>query len=243
MAKDFKTFLTSMNEKEEAPAPAPAEAELTPDSAEIALDPRLEKEIWLDSFEIAGKSVKIKSLGLGPTQPVVVYIDDKRWEVFPGPKSAKTAARRHIKGNMKIKENIDVSFEVVLSEALDTKREVLKWLKKYKRKFETGTEAAFAVADEFGLENELENQKHWLWTYIKKMFKESVDFETLLSTTNKLVDGTKIKLDEKESNDTLFVYNLLDEQNKMVFREAFIINKNNHNKVINFVKEQMKGIK
>ena len=110
MSKDFKTFLTSMNEKEEAaaPAPAPAEAELTPDSAEIALDPRLEKEIWLDSFEIAGKSVKIKSLGLGPTQPVVVYIDDKRWEVFPGPKSAKNAVRRYIKGNIKIKENFKI---------------------------------------------------------------------------------------------------------------------------------------
>jgi len=245
MSKDFKTFLTSMNEKEEAaaPAPAPAEAELTPDSAEIALDPRLEKEIWLDSFEVAGKSVKIKSLGLGPTQPVVVYIDDKRWEIFPGPKVAKNAARRHIKGNIKIKENVDVAFEVYLSEAMFTKNEVLKWLKKNQRKFDTGTEAAFAVADEFGLENELENQKHWLWTYIKKMFKESVDFETMLLTTTKLADGTNIDLDEKLVSETLLVYNLLDNNNKMMFREAFIINKNNHNKVINFVKDQMKGSK
>jgi hypothetical protein len=246
MSKDFKSFLSSMNEKEEttAPAPAPAEAEVTIDSPEIALDPKLEKEIWLSSFDIAGKIVVIKSLGLGPTQPVVVYIDDKRWEVFPGPKSAKSAVRRHIKGNMKsTSEDIDVSFESFLSEAMFTKSEVLKWLTKHKRKFETGTEAAFAVADEFGLDNELENQKHWIWTYIKKMFKGSVDFKTLVLTATKLADGTKIELDENLSQDTLFVYNLLDDTNKMMFREAFIINKNNHKKVINFVKEQMKGSK
>jgi hypothetical protein len=244
MSKDFKTFLTSMNEKEEeAAAPAPAEAEVTVDSPEIALDPRLEKEIWLDSFDIAGKTVIIKSLGLGPTQPVVVYIDDKRWEIFPGPKVAKNAARRHIKSNMKIKENIDSEFESFLSEAALTKSEVQRWIKKRKRKFDNSTEAAFAIAHEFGMEDELENEKHWMWPLLKKLYKESVDFETMLSSVTKLADGTNIKLDEKLSRETLLVYNLLDKKNQMMFEEAFYINKSNHNKIINFVKDQMKGSK
>jgi len=242
MPKSLKSFIN----EEPAPAPAPAETELTPDSAEIALDPRLEKEIWVDSFEVNGKIVVIKSLGLGVTKPVVVYIDDKRWEVFPGPRIAKREARRHIKkGNISIKkENLDVNFELLLKEASNTKYEIMKWLNKNKRKFDGGTEAAFAVATEFGMEDELENQKHWLWDIIKKTFKESHEpsfFEILESNTFHLLDNTKIKMTTDLSSKIKNVYEILEETNKCRFREAFIINKENHNKIINFVKEQTKG--
>ena len=247
--KTFKSFL------EASAPPAPAETEVTMDSPEIALDPRLEKEVWVDSFEVNGKTVVIKSLGLGITKPVVVYIDDKRWEVFPGPRIAKREVRRHIKkspeyapgGKKSYKlENVDLQFETFLSEAVLTKSEVLKWLNKNKRKFDNGTEAAFAVADEFGMEDELENEKHWVWGIIKKMYKESYDFElpfleSLKSKSFRLMDNTKVKMNPKLANNIKIVYDYLEDINKDRFREAFIINKINHNKIINFVKEQIKG--
>jgi len=244
MSKSLKSFINE--EPSTAPAPSDAsQAELTPDSAEIALDPRLEKEIWIDSFEINGKLVVIKSLGLGVTKPVVVYIDDKRWEVFPGPKIAKKEARRHIKkGNIK-KENLEYNFESLLKEESDTKYKITKWFNKHKRKFDNGTEAAFAIAKEFDIEDEMENQKHWVWDIIKKTFKESNElsfFNIIESNKFKLLDNTKVEISSKLSNNIKNVYNVLTETNKCRFRNAFIINKENHNKIINFVKKQIKGI-
>ena len=144
------------------------------------------------------------------------------------------------------KESIDAEFETFLSEAVLTKSEVLKWLNKYKRKFDTGTEAAFAVANEFGLEDELENQKHWLWGFIKKIFKESYDFElpfleVLKSKSFRLMDNTKVKMNSELANNIKKIYEYLEDTNKSRFREAFIINKINHNKIIDFVKKQIKG--
>tara|TARA_R100000152_G_C6714739_1_gene141721 strand:- start:69 stop:788 length:720 start_codon:yes stop_codon:yes gene_type:complete len=239
MSKNFKDFINEAEEKAPAPAKAP-EPEKTADSPEIALDPRLEKEVYIDSFEVQGKNVVIKSLGLGPTKPVVVYVDDKRWEVFPGPRIAKREARRYVKKMATKLENLDVDFEKLLAESnIYNKREVSKWLQKNKRKFDNSTEAAFAVADEFGMEDELEDEKHWIWDTLKKMYKESFDLDLFV---DKLLDGTKIKIDEKAAKNVKLVYDLLDESNKTKFREAFIINKENHNKVMKFVEEQTKGI-
>ena len=73
-----------------------AKPEKTEDSAEIALDPKLEKEFYHSSFDIGDTSVTMKTLGLGSTAPVVVYVNDKRWEVFPGPKKAEKATREYV---------------------------------------------------------------------------------------------------------------------------------------------------
>jgi len=237
MARNFKDFINEAKEK--APAPAPAEKEASVDSPEIALDPRLEKEIFIDSFEVNGKNIVIKSLGLGATKPVVVYIDDTRWEVFPGPRIAKREARRHAKKSSTM-ESVDSNFEDFLSEAnVHNKSEVQKWVNKNKRKFDNSTEAAFAVADEFGMDDELEDDKHWLWGMLKKVYKESFDLDLFV---DKLIDGTKVDIDEKTAQRVKLVYDHLDMSNKSKFREAFIINKENHNKVMKFVEEQTKGI-
>ena len=237
MAKNFKDFINEAEEK--APAPAPAEKEASVDSPEIALDPRLEKEIFIDSFEVNGKNIVIKSLGLGATKPVVVYIDDTRWEVFPGPRIAKREARRHVKKSSTM-ESVDSNFEAFLSEAnIHNKSEVQKWIQKNRRKFDNSTEAAFAVADEFGMDDELEDDKHWLWGMLKKVYKESFDLDLFV---DKLIDGTKVDIDEKTAQNVKLVYDHLDVANKSKFREAFIINKENHNKVMKFVEEQTKGI-
>lgn len=88
-------------EKPKQPAkPKPeqsAKPEKTQDDAEVALDPTLEKEFYHSSFEIGDTSVTMKTLGLGPTAPVVVYVNDKRWEIFPGPKKAEKATREYVK--------------------------------------------------------------------------------------------------------------------------------------------------
>ena len=238
MAKNFKDFI---NEAEEAPAaPAPEKAEPTADSPEIALDPTLDKEIYIDSFDVGESEVTIKSIGLGNTKPVVVYVDGKRWEVFPGPRIAKREARRYVKKMATKMENVDADFESFLAESnIYNKREVMKWLQKNKRKFDNSTEAAFAVADEFGMEDELEDEKHWIWGTLKTMYKEDFDLDLFM---DKLLDGTKVSIDEKAAKKVKLVYDLLDEGNKTKFREAFIINKENHNKVMKFVEEQTKGI-
>ena len=86
-------------EKPEAkPKPKPQEAkpEKTQDDAEVALDPTLEKEFFHSSFEVGDTKVTMKTLGLGPTAPIVVYVNDKRWEIFPGPKKAEKATKEYI---------------------------------------------------------------------------------------------------------------------------------------------------
>ena len=55
------------------------------------------------------------------------------------------------------------------------------------------------------------------------------------------MSNEKIKLTNDSVNYIKIVYHHLDESNKNRFREAFIINKENHNKVMNFVREQTKG--
>ena len=239
MSKNFKEFINEADKKAPAPAKAP-EPEKTADSPEIALDPRLDKEIYVDSFDVGESEVTIKSIGSGPTKPVAVYVDGKRWEVFPGPRIAKREARRYVKKMAAKAETVNENFENLLAEAnIHQKSEIQKWLQKNRRKFDNSTEAAFAVADEFGIEDELEDEKHWLWSILKRVYKESLDLDLFV---DKLLDGTKVKIEEETAKKIKLVYDHLDESNKSKFREAFIINKENHNKVMKFVEEQTKGI-
>ena len=64
---------------------------------DIALDPRLDKEFFLKSLDVKGHKVTLKSIGVGPTKPVVAYVNGKRWEVFPGPKRATKEVKQYIK--------------------------------------------------------------------------------------------------------------------------------------------------
>ena len=91
------------------------------------------------------------------------------------------------------------------------------------------------------MEDELEDEKHWLWKELKRVYKESKDFDLDLYI-EKLIDGTKISIDEDTAKKVMLVYEHLDDDNKARFREAFIINKENHNKVMKFVEQQTKGI-
>ena len=60
------------------------------------LDPELSKEYFLSSFEEGDTLVTLKTIGVGRNKPVSVYYDEKRWEMFPGPKKAKSEAIKFI---------------------------------------------------------------------------------------------------------------------------------------------------
>tara|TARA_Y100001937_G_scaffold3316_1_gene4375 strand:- start:13646 stop:14113 length:468 start_codon:yes stop_codon:yes gene_type:complete len=62
----------------------------------IFADPAMSKEYFLKTFEHEGHEITLKKLGLGPTKPVVVHVDGKRWELFPGPKVAEKQAKEYV---------------------------------------------------------------------------------------------------------------------------------------------------
>tara|TARA_Y100000034_G_scaffold127617_1_gene180669 strand:+ start:122 stop:1273 length:1152 start_codon:yes stop_codon:yes gene_type:complete len=61
------------------------------------LDPALDREYFLKSWEENGILVTIKTIGVGKNKPVSVYFDDVRWEMFPGPVNAEKHAKEFIK--------------------------------------------------------------------------------------------------------------------------------------------------
>jgi len=61
------------------------------------LDPALDREYFLKSFEESGVLITIKTIGVGKNKPVSVYFDDVRWEMFPGPIKAEKHAKEFIK--------------------------------------------------------------------------------------------------------------------------------------------------
>tara|TARA_Y100001973_G_scaffold100917_1_gene162941 strand:- start:2065 stop:2487 length:423 start_codon:yes stop_codon:yes gene_type:complete len=66
------------------------------DDDTIFADPAMSKEYYMTSFEHEGHEITLKKLGLGPTKPIVVHVDGKRWEVFPGPKVATKQAKSYV---------------------------------------------------------------------------------------------------------------------------------------------------
>ena len=83
------SYRNILNEEEEGPIEGTME--------DPTLDPTFEKEFWHSSFEIGEDVVTLKTLGVGRNKPVSVYINDSRWELFPGPKTAEKQAKAFIK--------------------------------------------------------------------------------------------------------------------------------------------------
>lgn len=77
---------------------AAAAAVGTPD--DTVLDPAYEKEYFLKTFEVKNNTITIKSVGMGRNKPVSVYINDERWELFAGPKTAEKQVTEYIKSGM-----------------------------------------------------------------------------------------------------------------------------------------------
>ena len=72
------------------------EEEDTEEDDSLLADPTMSKEYFLKRIEHEGHEITLKKLGLGPTKPVVVHVDGKRWELFPGPKVAEKEAKQYV---------------------------------------------------------------------------------------------------------------------------------------------------
>ena len=91
-------IMCSMHEEEES-GDADAEAGPQIDGGEddsILADPSMSKEFFVKRVDYGGHEIVLKKLGLGATKPIVVHVDGKRWELFPGPKMAEKEAKKYI---------------------------------------------------------------------------------------------------------------------------------------------------
>jgi len=93
-----------------APAPVkplkPKDIKIVPTAAgankdDVTLDPNFEKEFYVNSYDYKGQKVIVKQVGTGFGKPVRIYINDRRWEFFPGPKTADKATKTYIDQLMK----------------------------------------------------------------------------------------------------------------------------------------------
>ena len=89
----------------------------TPD--DTVLDPEFSKEYYLKSFHVGENRVVIKTIGIGKNRPVSVYINDKRWELFPGPDGAKKEAKSFIESG-EYKKWVE---RIIAKTAKDTEKE------------------------------------------------------------------------------------------------------------------------
>lgn len=68
---------------------------------DVSLDPNFEKEYFFKSYDYKGQTVIVKQVGTGFGKPVRIYINDRRWEFFPGPKTAEKATKQYIDSMVK----------------------------------------------------------------------------------------------------------------------------------------------
>ena len=89
------SIMQHVQEEEEAAAEAGPQIAGGEDDSLLA-DPAMSKEYFLKTIEHEGHEITLKKLGLGPTKPIVVHVDGKRWELFPGPKVAEKQAKQYV---------------------------------------------------------------------------------------------------------------------------------------------------
>ena len=83
------------------------------------LNPTLDKEFLMKTFQHNGKIVELKQVGLGMSRPIRVYIDGTRWNFFPGIESAVKMTKEYINMTSGMnKESVIPSTEAI-SEKVD----------------------------------------------------------------------------------------------------------------------------
>ena len=75
--------------------PVPGGFEIRKDE-DNGLNPTLEKEFLVKTFQHNGKIVELKQIGLGLSRPIRVYIDGSRWNFFAGLESATEMTKEYI---------------------------------------------------------------------------------------------------------------------------------------------------
>lgn len=93
------------------PVPGGFEIKKQPDDG---LNPTLDKEFLMKTFQHNGKIVELKQIGLGMSRPIRVYIDGTRWNFFPGIDSAVNMTKEYINMMSNSKnESVKVSAEPI----------------------------------------------------------------------------------------------------------------------------------
>jgi len=105
-----------------SPAPVkplkPKDIKIVPTAAgqnkgDVTLDPNFEKEFYVSSYGYKGQKVIVKQVGTGFGKPVRIYINDRRWEFFPGPKTAEKATKSYIDQMLKdAKKDADLAISM-----------------------------------------------------------------------------------------------------------------------------------
>jgi hypothetical protein len=92
-AKSSRSIMSEEEGEEEAEIGSSISAD------DPTLDPSMEREYFLKSFEVGDVLVTIKTIGVGKNKPVSVYLDDQRWEMFPGPVNATKEAEEFVQSD------------------------------------------------------------------------------------------------------------------------------------------------
>lgn len=84
----------------------PSELKIVPTTAgsvrdDISLDPNMEKEFFVRTEKYKNQDITLKQVGTGLGKPVRAYINNRRWEFFPGPDAAMEASRVYVDQMMK----------------------------------------------------------------------------------------------------------------------------------------------
>lgn len=96
------------------------------------LNPTLEKEFLVKTFQHNGKIVELKQIGLGLSRPIRVYIDGDRWNFFPGLESATQMTKEYIElianksGLITKKESIEQDLPLTERVDLDGRTRVVR---------------------------------------------------------------------------------------------------------------------
>jgi hypothetical protein len=77
----------------------PDKVEVQGTETDPVLDPAMDREFFHKSFTEGENVVTIKTIGVGRNKPVSVYINDVRWEMFPGPIRAEEEVKKFIKSD------------------------------------------------------------------------------------------------------------------------------------------------
>jgi len=124
------------------PVPGGFEIHKQPDDG---LNPTIEKEFLVKTFQHEGKIVELKQVGLGLSRPIRVYIDGTRWNFFPGMESAVEMSKQYIEMTAKKtpmlpdtkKESVELQNDLIEKVDLDGRtrlvRNTLSRLEQYRK--------------------------------------------------------------------------------------------------------------
>jgi hypothetical protein len=203
----------SLSEEEEAVDKADIQGTLD----DIGLDPVMDREYFLKSFEVGDALVTIKTIGVGKNKPVSVYIDNVRWEFFAGPGIAEK----------EVKSFIDSPYYEKWLEAIGANNATEE------KEEPEPTEESEPTKEDDTEDNKKEETPTTNESVISKLKNVTDNVEFVFEN-----EQSKIIIDEEQANTIVAVYESLNTNNKDSFREMLNSSRADFIKILNFSFEQ-----